>query len=491
MRKTFAFLSMIFISVLFSINVYGGDTVRIGLERAYKDVSQITVTDSEIRVGIGDNNKYRLNLGSYVIKPVGNTYYNTGEYKSAYEQAAALLLKYTGTSCIPALTDKGWTVYVRADSAKLNMPTVKTGPRCVGFSVNGTYKFIVDGSSPCRIMAEDSVIDLGGNTYRGDIEIYREGSVMTAVNVLDRDKYLYGVVTSEMPSSWPAEALKAQAVAAATYVEKNKERHSFYNLCDTVHCQAYYGTQKESESGRQAVDATSGMEIYYNDEIIDAVFFSSDGGATFNSEDVWSSDTPYLKAVKDTYEKEPRLWTRTFTYQELTNICSANGYGIGNVISVSADYTPEGLVSALTFKGSKGNKTIYKDEIRSAFHPSSEGSLLSRNFKVIGGSQTEGDKVYVIGTDGQKTTEYTSISAQNGDGKQGRIGNKFVIMDNDSAETIVAAVTTVGTPGTVTLQGKGNGHCVGMSQYGAKAMAEEGYGYMDILKFYYKDVEIK
>ena len=160
-------------------------------------------------------------------------------------------------------------------------------------------------------------------------------------------------------------------------------------------------------------------------------------------------------------------------------------------MAVTAEYTPEGLVSSLTFKGSKGNKTIIKDAIRSAFHPSSEGSLLSRNFRIIGGTQTEGDKVYVIGTEGQKTTEYTSVSAQNGEGKQGKIGNKFVIMGNNSSETVVAAVTTVGTPGTVTLQGKGYGHGAGMSQYGAKAMAEEGYSYTDILKFYYKDVEIK
>ncbi len=491
MKKIFAVLSIFFISFLTSINVYGGDIVRIGLERAYKNVSQISVNDSAVRVGIGDNNKYSINLGAYVIKPVGNTYYNTEEYKDTYEQAAALLPEYRGTNCITALTDKGWTVYVRADSAKLDKPIVKTGPYCVGFAVNGTYKFIVDGSSACRIMAEDGIISLGENTYRGDIEFYRQGSVMTAVNVLEKEKYLYGVVTSEMPSSWPMEALKAQAVAAGTYVEKNKERHVGYELCDTVHCQAYYGTQKESESGRKAVNETAGKELYYNGEPIDAVYFSSDGGATFNSEDVWSSATPYLKAVKDTYEKESREWTRTFTYQELTNICAANGYGIGNVVAVTAEYTPEGLVSSLTFKGSKGNKTIIKDAIRSAFHPSSEGSLLSRNFRIIGGTQTEGDKVYVIGTEGQKTTEYTSVSAQNGEGKQGKIGNKFVIMDNNSSETVVAAVTTVGTPGTVTLQGKGYGHGAGMSQYGAKAMAEEGYSYTDILKFYYKDVEIK
>lgn len=492
MKKIFLLFSAIFISVAMSTSVYcAGNDIRIGLERSYKNVSQISVNDSEIRVGTGENNKYRINLGTYVIKPVGNTYYNIEDYRPTYEQAAALLPQYTGYSCIPALTDNGWTVYIRADSGKLDKPVVKTGAYCVGFAVNGKYKFIADGSAPCRIMAEDGIINMENGSYRGDIEFYRQGSVITAVNILPIDKYLYGVVTSEMPSSWNTEALKAQAVAARTYAEKNRSRHSEYNLCDTVHCQAYYGVQKESESGIGAVDETSGKEMYYNDELIDAVYFSSDGGATFNSEEVWSSPAPYLKAVKDIYEKESRDWTRTFTYSELTNICAANGYGIGNVISIEAEYTDEGLVSSLTFKGSKGNKTIYKDEIRSAFHTSGEGSLLSRNFRIIGGTRTEGDKVYVIGTDGQNTKDYTVISATNGDGKQGRIGSKFVIMDDTDSETVVASVETVGTPGTITFEGKGYGHCVGMSQYGAKAMAEEGHGYEDILNFYYKDIEIK
>ncbi len=492
MRKILTIIFGLFIIFVMSTAVYGAEgDVRIGLEKNCKNVSQITVGNKEIRVGIGDNNKYRANIGTYVIKPVGNTYYNTEEYNTTYEGAKAVLSKYTGTSCIPVLDDKGWTLYVRADSAKLDKPVVKTGANCVGFAVDGKYKFIVNGSRPCRIMAEDGILNIGNDRYRGDIEFYRQGSVITAVNVLPVDKYLYGVVTSEMPSSWSFEALKAQAVAARTYVERNRSRHGEYDLCDTVHCQAYYGVMKESESGIKAVDQTSGKEIYFNGELVDAVYFSSDGGATFNSEDVWSSSTPYLKAVKDTHEKEYREWTRTFTYSELTNICAANGYGIGNVVSVSAQYTDEDLVSSLTFKGSKGNKTVYKDEIRSAFHPSGEGGLLSRNFRIIGGAVTEGDKVYVIGTEGQDTKTYTGISATNGEGKQGKIGSKFVIMNNRDSETIVASVTTVGTPGTVTFEGKGYGHGVGMSQYGAKAMAEEGYGYEDILKFYYKDVEIK
>ena len=124
---------------------------------------------------------------------------------------------------------------------------------------------------------------------------------------------------------------------------------------------------------------------------------------------------------------------------------------IGNVIKVEAEYNKNGIVTGLTFRGSKGQKMLTKDEIRTAFSATSGGSLFSRNFTVASGAET--------------------TAAANS--------------ENASAET------TTGTAGVVTFTGKGNGHSVGMSQYGAKGMAEAGYTFEDILKFYYTGVEIK
>ena len=126
-----------------------------------------------------------------------------------------------------------------------------------------------------------------------------------------------------------------------------------------------------------------------------------------------------------------RIVKRIFTYTDLTNIASKKGYGVGTVSDLVAGYNENGVVTSLTFKGNAGSKTVTKEEIRSAFNVSADGSLSSRNFTVT------------------------------------KVANG------------------------VTLTGKGYGHSCGMSQYGAKAMAEAGKNYIDILKFYYTGVEVK
>lgn len=446
-----------------TVNAYA-DTIRIGLENNFKNVSSITVNDSVMGVGIGDGEKYSI-AGTYTIKPVTGNYYIIGEYFDTYAEANAKLPAYTGYNCVVALTDKGWTIYVRTDGKKLNKTTVNTGDYCVGFAYEGKYKFIVDGSSPARVNAYDGIIGVGDNYYRDDIEIYREGSTLTAINVVDEEKYLYGVINSEMPSSWSIEAQKAQAVAARTYMERCKGKHDTYDLCDGVHCQAYNGTQYETEAGITAVNETKGLCIYYDGSLIEAVYFASDGGATIDGAEAWGYETPYLKGKSDIYEKEYKEWTREFTYSELTDMCNTKGYNIGNVIKVEAEYNDNGIVSGLTFRGSKGMITLEKDEIRTVFSATSGGSLYSRNFTVTSGADKNTAEYSIYNEDSGENTEVSSDEAQ--------------------------IVTTGGTAGVVTLTGKGNGHGVGMSQYGAKGMAEEGYTFEDILKFYYTDVEIK
>ncbi len=439
-----------------------GDTIRVGLEKNFKNVSSITIDDNTIKMGIGSGSRYNIG-GKYTINVISNEYYAIGEYYDTYAEAKKNLPRYTGYNCVAALTDSGWTIYVRTDGKKLNKEIIHTGESCVGFMYEGKYKFIVDGSEPVRVSGSDGDIGVGNSFYRGEIEILRQGSVMTAVNVIDEDEYLYGVINSEMPSTWDEEAQKAQAVAARTYLRKCKGKHDVYDVCDGVHCQAYNGTKYETEAGIKAVDETKDLCIYYNDSLIDAVYFSSDGGATIDSVDAWGNEAPYLKGKKDKYEKEYKEWTREFTYSELTSMCSAMGYDIGNVIKVEAEYNQNGIVTQLTFKGSKNQASLTMDKIRTAFSVTSGGSLYSRNFVVASGA---------VNSD-ESTVAGAVINAAS-------VGTEDMI-SNMSA----------GTAGLVTFYGKGNGHSTGMSQYGAKGMAEEGYDFEEILKFYYTDVEIK
>lgn len=495
MKKIHCLFAVTFaaVGICFSaVNAYA-DTIRVGLEKSFKAVSSITVTDEAMKVSVGDGSKYNVG-GTYTVKPVSAQYYHTEQYYDTYEQAYSHLSDYTGYNCVVVLSDNGWTIYVRTDGKKLDLKSASTKAYCVGFASNGTYKFLVDGDSPARVSGADGVINAGSNSYRDDIELYRSGSTLTAINVIDEEKYLCGVINSEMPSSWSKEAQKAQAVAARTYMKQNKGRHDNYDICDNTHCQDYNGTKKETEAGITAVNETKGLCIYYNDKLITAVYFSSDGGATLDGVEGWGSETPYLVGKADTYEKECKQWTREFSYNELTNMCSAKGYNIGNVISVVPQYDSNGLVVALTFKGSKGEKTVTNDSIRTVFSASKDGSLLSRNFTVASGAttQTSGNSVYVVGVEGSTKEAKGSVSAQNASGQKGTLGKSYVVEGNNGSKRIDAPVTTTtGKAGVVTLTGKGFGHNVGMSQYGAKGMAEEGYNFRDILNFYYTGIEIK
>lgn len=432
--KKLIFTALVFTGCLFSTVFAQGQTVKIGLERYFKNSPSITISDSLIKVSVGNGTKNAIGLGkSYVVKPIAKSYYGISKTFKTYNQAEKYMTKYTGSSCIPVLNDEGWTIYITTDS-KIDfsdMKKISTGGNAVVFSVNGRNKFIVDADASARVSTANDTVNLAKAKYRGEIAMYRNGSAITPIDMVDMDQYLYGVVTSEMPSSWHLEALKAQTVAARTYTKSALGKHGAYDLCDTVHCQAYNGLNNETQSGISAVKATAGKCIYSGGKLIDAVYFSSSGGYTLNSEDVWSNALPYLKAVKDVYEKDCKKWARTFTYTDLTNIAAKKSYGVGTVTDLTVGYNNNGIAESLTFTGTSGSKTVTKEEIRTAFNASDDGSLSSRNF----------------------TLEKTSTG--------------------------------------VTLTGKGYGHSCGMSQYGAKGMAEAGKNYIEILKFYYKGVEIK
>lgn len=432
--KKLVFTAVLFAGCIFSTVFANAQTVKVGLERYFKNSPSISISDSLIKVSIGNGAKNAIGLGkSYVMKPISKSYYSIGKYYKTYNLAEKQLVHYIGNSCIPVFTDNGWTIYITTDSkiSKNGMTKVATGANAVVLSVNGYNKFIVDGSASARVSTNNDVVNLTKSKYRGEIAMYVNNSTITPINFVDMEQYLYSVVPSEMPGSWSVEALKAQSVAARTYTTNSLGKHGVYDLCDTVHCQSYNGINNEYPNSTTAVQGTAGKRLYSNNKLIDAVYFSSDGGATLSSEDVWNNALPYLVGKKDNYEKDCKKWERIFTYTDLTNIASKKGYGVGTVSDLVAGYNENGVVTSLTFKGNAGSKTVTKEEIRSAFNVSADGSLSSRNFTVT------------------------------------KVANG------------------------VTLTGKGYGHSCGMSQYGAKAMAEAGKNYIDILKFYYTGVEVK
>jgi stage II sporulation protein D len=399
--------------------------------------------------------------------------------------------KYTtAKNVIPVLKDDGWGLYIQSDTAVEGAVLTDSGANAVTFTNGGKIMFIADGNSPARAMCGSGIITIGSTGYRDSIEFDVNGSNIMGVNVIDMNKYLYGVVPSEMSASWNEEALKAQAVAARTYAYSNKTKHGNYDLCDSVCCQDYNGTTKEQQSTTDAVNATGDEKIYYNNNLISAYYFSSSGGKTASSENTWSEVISYLRGVDEVAEKEYKQWTRTYTYQQFSEICKSKGLDVGTVTAVNAEYDNDGLVSALSFTGSGGTKSVYKDGIRSFFSASSDGSLPSRNFSLATGSAIPAD-VSVLGADGTTSTiSFNSVSAMDATTSITTLDKTATVQSSTETTTIqpLAAAIPVGT---VVINGKGYGHLVGMSQYGAKGMAEDGFTYQEILQHYYTGVTIK
>lgn len=410
------------------------ENVRIGLEKNYKQKSYIGIKSDKFKISVGNGKHYSMHLGSSVVKPISKQYYDVGLNLSTYNVAWDKMQRYLGSNCIPVLTENGWTIYITTDTKvdTSDMKLVHTGENAVVFSVNGVNKYLVDGDLSAWVSTDNDIVDLEKGRYRGHIAFYREGDALTAVNILSSEQYLYGVIASEMPSSWHMEALKAQAVAARTYLHASLGKHNVYDVCDSVHCQNYNGVNGETEKSIGAVKGTANLCMYYDGKLISTPYYSSNGGVSMNSEDVWLNATGYLKSVKDIYETGGKVWTRSFTNDSLTAIAAAKGFGIGKVKDLTAEYLSYGPVKKLTFIGENGSYSVEKDAVRTVFNVSNEGSLFSVNFKLV----------------------------KNEDG-------------------------------TYTFNGRGNGHGVGMSQYGAKSMAERGFSFSDILKFYYTGITIE
>lgn len=192
-----------------------------------------------------------------------------------------------------------------------------------------------------------------------------------AVVTSQLEEYLCGL--AEVPGSWPAEAVKAQAVAARSYVVKNMGKHSRdgYDLCDETHCQYFVGFDKEKDSGWvNAVRETSGELLLWGSEIVNSVYCSSCGGHTDNNEDVWfGSPVPYLRGVPCPYcldEVNPNAsWIVTLSREEIENKLAARGLQIGRLNYVDlSDRSPSGRVRKAMFTGTASSKTVTGESLR-------------------------------------------------------------------------------------------------------------------------------
>ncbi len=271
--------------------------------------------------------------------------------------------------------------------------------------------------------------------YKEGMNVRVKREQTNTIEVVPFEDYVVGVLAGEMPVNFELEALKAQAVAARTYVMKkmSDNRNKDYDIVDTVQNQVYISDeelkdkwkdkyQERINKVKRAVLETKGEYLSYNGKVIEAFFFSTSVGKTENSEEVFKESLPYLRSVDSTWDEE-----------------------VSPVFNDSKEYSLQEFFERLNLK--------YSDQIDvEVLNTTSTGRI--KNIK-INGKKFTGSEVY----------------------------------KNLNLRSTFFEINQVGS--NVIINTKGYGHGVGMSQYGALAMAKKGYKYNEILKYYYQNVQIE
>lgn len=280
------------------------------------------------------------------------------------------------------------------------------------------------GSGPWRV---------GSRTLRGQIRVRAHSGRVQVLNRVGLEEYVASTVGGEMSPRWPREALRAQAVAARTYVlhEAAKRSGSAWDVRATTASQVYRGIESETDETRAAARSTRGEVLTYGGEPILAVFHSTAGGRTATAGEVWGRDLPYLRVVEvDGEDDAPHTyWRRVVSQADLAAELSAVGAAFGRLEGVRVTRrTRSGRVERLEVRGAQTVEELRGDRLR----------------QLVAGL-------------GLRSTLF--------DIRRGADGFAFV--------------------------GSGYGHGVGMSQWGARALAERGVSYQRILARFYPGTRLE
>ncbi len=319
-----------------------------------------------------------------------------------------------------------------------------------------------DTSSFIEIGSTNNIVDFNGKAYRGTLIFTSTPSGIQVVNYVEIEDYLKSVVPSEMPSSWNIEALKTQAVCARNYTIENKGKFSKYgfDLDDTTACQVYSGISSETAQTTKAVEETRGIIALYDGKPASLFYYSSSGGYTEDVKNVWgSSGYPYLVSVADPYDPVTE-WNVTFTSAELKNKLLASGVDVGDIYSVEVTKrTDSGRAVETVITGSNGSYTAKLEKTRNVF-----------GFK---------SSMYTVSSAGQPVLTPKSVITEYGTEK------RYIDRPIMTAKGIVPVEKTAGSPDEFVFTGYGWGHGIGMSQYGSKGFADNGYTYDKIILHYF------
>jgi len=410
---------------------------------------------------------------SYTLKMVNITGYRSSESKENWWQFEEV---HEPSQSIPLVLSEGVYHFTLQQSPK-NYPAYTL--EGVGVYQSGQLIALVEDKH-VQLVGLGGRLTQGRFSYRGAlIPMKNQERKVFLVNHLPLEHYLYGVLAKEMPPSWPTEALKAQAVAARTYAYSQLGRFASrgYDMVDGVQSQVYRGVSAEDPRTTAAVNATYGQRLYYNNKLITAFYHSNSGGHTEDSENVFSEALPYIRAVKDPYSlgHPGTQWSISYTKDELSKVLSSSGNDVGIVIDViSRSATPSGRVSVLEIKGTKSSITLEKEATRRILGYSQLKSML---FNV-----SKGDTISVLSKNGQSQLAMDKLSVLGANGK--------TIVSAAAITNGITSFSLAKQEKDFSFIGSGFGHGLGMSQFGAKRMAELNMTYDAILTFYYTNVTL-
>ena len=445
--------------------------------------------------------------------------------------------------------------------------TIKKGASTNRVNVEGIGD-VGDGTHFLKIYAKDMgstpLLKVNSNQYRGSIEVRRySSSDMTVMNELAMQEYLYGVVPREIGGSSPIEAVKAQAIIARTYAAKNYQKRANlgFDLTNTVSDQAYGGYDWEYPNSNKAVDETNGMVAVYQGELIGGYYFSTSGGYTESSVNVWGGEVDYLEAVPDPYEPtnlEKTTWTVTYSNSDIEKKLAEKGVNIGSVKDmVVTEVSDAGRALTLEVRGTNGTQTYTKSNIRTFLGLNSQWFTINDEAPQIPNSESisndenqeeeedsipeknqdvddleiisvkhftseetddviidveEGDKIIIDTVETNENNEMVEeeialedetkplmaklIDSIRGIKTEGNtilaklVETKEPIQNDVITKNIAYASRGTTSATTFKIQGRGWGHSVGMSQNGAIGMAKNQFSAEEIVKCYYRGVEI-
>lgn len=284
------------------------------------------------------------------------------------------------------------------------------------------------------VFSSSSAVYVNNKPYRGLAELSRSDKGILVVNQLPLEEYLVGLINCEISSAWPIEAVKAQAVIARTYALNRKAARvkSLYHLESSVIDQVYDGCMIEDSRAQRAVSDTAGEVLTYGDAVIQAFYHSSCGGRTEASENVWGAVLPYLKGVECQYcltSPSATAWEYKTSLGDLEERLRTAGHKISGITDVRPGaINNRGRLKQVKIIAPAGELVISGDQFRKA-----------------------------IGYANVKSTRFTVKNVR----------------------------------GEITFSGSGNGHGVGLCQWGSKQRALEGFEYGEILSYYYPGTILK